>query len=379
MLQSFVVYTELAISLFLLGLVSAKRERVYHYENKKLWFWYWEVVLALFVFAFVSGIRFQVGVDHFAYLKNYLMLQNSNVFLFEKEFGFDAITSLFVSLGFHFSFYFGFFAFLQIFFIYRAFKNERYLYPFLGVVIIFGPHYLSWMNGIRQMLVATIFVYSIQFIVQKNFLKYTATIFLASLIHQSALILLPLYFLPQRDYFKSRGVLVFLVFITIYIGTTNVWIGLLNSLGGLISFIGYDNISGKLDLLIENNQVRNIGPRNLSIIFLALVTIWFSPQLKRRFEYTNFSIYFNFSILGVLFSNLLNNAHHIFLRPITYLTVFSIVTTAYLLAYLAKKNILWFFVVLMLVLSYLPMTLVAESKNIYQDYSNYKFFWDYGY
>src|SRR5690554_4193783 len=90
----------------------------------------------------------------------------------------------------HFSIYFGFLAFLQLFFIYRAFKDQRYLYPFLGIVILFGPEFLSWMNGIRQMLAATMFVFAIQFIQKRQLWKYVGTIVLASLFHTSAIVLL---------------------------------------------------------------------------------------------------------------------------------------------------------------------------------------------
>lgn len=378
MLQSFIVYIIFGFSLFLLGSISAKRQGSNFRLGKSTSFWVWEVVLALLIFAFISGVRWNVGVDHLQYLDNYLKIQNGGYSIFEKEYGFEFITRLFAESRIHFSFYFGFLAFLQIFFIYRAFKDEKYLYPFLGIIIIFGPEYLNWMNGIRQMLVATVFIWSIQFIQKRQLLKYVAVIIISSLFHKSAMILLVLYFFPQKDYFKKRNYTFILVGTTLILGNMNLWISSFKEVSNIISYLGYDWYSENLESLIDDNQIRIIGPRRLSIIFIALVLIWFSPRLKIRFRNTYFLTYYNLTILGFLLYNLLSNTHHVFLRPLTYLTIFSIPTTAYLLVYLQeslKKNYLIFTFTLALSIMYLPLSILADNGKGRQDYTNYKFYW----
>ncbi|WP_417315547.1 EpsG family protein [Cycloclasticus pugetii] len=358
--------------------MSAKRERIINKQGAVPSFWVWDVTFALLIFAFVSGVRYNVGVDHLAYLNNYLTVQNSDHLVFDKEWGFDAVTVFFANLGIHFSLYFGFLAFLQIFFFYRTFKCERYLYPFLGVIIIFGPEYLNWMNGIRQMLVATMFVYAIQFIVKKNWRAYFVIIALATLIHQSAVLLFLIYFIPQRDFFKNRVITTILVFCSLLLGQTNFWIQIVDSLSGLINLIGYGKIFSRLDTLIADEQIRALGPRKVSIVLLAILTIFFSGKLKLYFKESNFLIYYNLAIVGLLLSNLLSNAHHIFLRPVTYLVIFSVVTTAYLVVYLQKtsrKNILWLLATLLLAVCYLPISIIADYGKGDSDYSSYKFYW----
>lgn len=379
MFQSFFVYIVFGLILFILGNLSSIREKASNLQNKKTSFFVWDIWLAFFVFAFISGVRWNVGVDHLSYLNNYLSVQNGGYTLFDKEAGFEYITRLFAASNIHFSFYFGFLAFLQIFFIYRTFKDQRYLYPFLGIIIIFGPEYLNWMNGIRQMLAATMFVYSIQFIQKRQLIKYVVTILLASLFHTSALILLIFYFIPQKDYFKNRMVVLSLFLITIYLGVNNSWIGLLNNLGGALEVLGYDNIAFRLDLLIEDEQTRAFGPRRLVLILIVLITFWFQPKLKDYFKNTYFLTYYNLMVLGFLLFNLLGNTHHIFIRPLTYLTIFSIPTTAYLLVYLIenlKYNLMVFCITFILTISYLPLTLVADFGKNKLDFSNYKFYWD---
>lgn len=362
----------------LLGSYSSKRQNVFNRAGRHSPFWIWDVAFALLLFALISGVRWNVGVDHQHYLANYLTLQNGGYFLFEKEPGFEFLTRLFAESGVHFSFYFGFLAFLQIFFIYRAFKNEQYLYPFLGIVIIFGGEYLSWMNGIRQMLAATVFVWSIKFIRNRQLLKYLLAIGMASLMHRSALMLLIFYFVPQKDFFKNRTVTFILVGIALLLGNMSFWINSLKGFSDLLAFLGYDWYAENIELLMKEEQARNLGPRRLSLIMVALATIWFSPKLKETFSSTYFLTYYNFGILGFLLFNLFGNTHHVFIRPTTYLTIFSIPTTAYLLVYLrtnlAKKYV-HFYIILLCAIAYLPISIIADNGKGRQDYTNYRFYW----
>ncbi len=378
MLQSFFVYITLGLILYSLGYLARIRQKNNLLLNKKTPFWIWEVGLALLAFAFIAGVRWNVGVDHGSYLLNYLRIQNGDAPRIQREFGFEFITNLFAKSGIHFSIYFGFLAFLQLFFIYRAFKDQRYLYPFLGIVILFGPEFLSWMNGIRQMLAATIFVFAIQFIQKRQLWKYVGAIVLASLFHTSAIVLLAFYFIPQKDYFKHRILTVGLVIASFLLGNMSFWVEYLTQFPYLLSYLGYDWYSENIELLIDNEEIRNIGPRRLSMILTPLLVIWYSPKLKSTFKNTNFLTYYNIGIFGFLLYNILANMNHGFIRPIAYFTIFIVPVTAYLLVYLRmniRKKPLVFIITLFIALSYLPLSIIADSGKGKQDYSNYQFYW----
>lgn len=79
--------------------------------------------------------------------------------------------------------------------------------------------------------------------------------------------------------------------------------------------------------------------------------------------------------------NLFANTSHIFLRPVTYFTIYLAVTTAYLLYYLKSKikyNIsLPFLIVLLFAISYTFISVIADYGRGEMDWSNFKFFWDY--
>lgn len=379
--QSFFVYFTTAAFLYMLGIVASKREIYQHKNGIKRTFWTWEIVTSLLLFAFISGVRWDVGVDHQHYLANYRIAQNKGTEISEYEPGFSILTSWMAAIGIHYIFYFALLAFLQIFFVYRTFKNERYLLPFIGLIVILGAQYLMWMNGIRQMLAATIFLYSLQFAAERKPIHYIAIILISSLFHKSSIILLPLYFIATKDFLPNRIAVLLVFSISLFIGSNPNWItSIQNQLTPILSLLNYANYSEILEVLIEKSDHRNLGPRRLAEILLFCFIVWHSPRLKKVFANTNFTTYCNVYIIGFIFHSLLINTHHVFLRPIFFLTICSIPSAAYLLVYLfrqSRRKMFRFVFVLALATSYTPLSFIADFDLNAKEYSNYKFFWDY--
>lgn len=381
MIQSFLVYGIFAFLLFWLGTISDKRERFYLKRGIKPHFLKWDIVFAIFIFAFISGIRWNVGTDHLNYLLLYKdILKTHHYWQSDVEPGFYFISRIFASLNIHFTIYFAFWAFLQIFFIYYSFKEERYLLPFLGLVIVTGMQYLLWMNGIRHILAACIFVFSIQFIHNRKFIKYFFTILLATLFHKSAIILLIFYFIPNIDYFKNRYLAIFFLIASIIIGSSPHWLSATDEVRKVLLFIGYDKYSRNLANYIEDTQQMGFGPRRIITQLLSVSIIWFSPILKERFKNTSFLLYYNLTLIGAFYFNIFANTGVIFLRPAYYFIIFSSVTTSYLLYYLKsltpKAFSLRYLFVFILAISYIGVAIVAESGSD-RDHTNFKFFWDF--
>lgn len=382
MIQSIFTYGVFSLFLFGLGNISAKKGRIANQIGVVKNFWTWDIVLALVFFALISGIRWKVGVDHLSYLASYVNIKAGGDFRARGvEPGFGFITKLFASLDIHFTIYFAFWAFLQLFFIYYALKDERYLLPFIGLVLIMGPHYLNWMNGIRQTLAACIFVYSVQFLKNKQFTRYLIIIVIASLIHKTAILLLIFYFIPQKDYFKNRFITIILLILSVLLGRISVWMNFIDSYVAIFNFIGYDEYIQRLDIIIENERNLAFGPRRIISTSITLLIILHSKKLKAYFKNTNFLLFYNFSIVGEIYFNFFASANHIFRRPATYFTIFTIITTSYLLYYLKKLSIksisFKFFIIISLLIVYMLGSIYAEYPKGINDYTNYKFFWNY--
>jgi transmembrane protein EpsG len=82
--------------------------------------------------------------------------------------------------------------------------------------------YYSLFNGLRQDLSVGIFIYSTKYILEKNKIKYILLIIFAILVHKSAIILLPLYWVVNIRFNNFMVILILIIsVILIYIDITS--------------------------------------------------------------------------------------------------------------------------------------------------------------
>lgn len=169
--------------------------------------------LTLFIFL---AIRFDFGNDYMNYynyfktvhnasLKDLLDFSNYNIMGF-REIGYTWLNRLFPN-------FFIMIAILSLFtcliyyqiIVAHVTPNLFWLSLF---ILVFDPGLiLVQSSAIRQTIAVCIFIYSIKFLIEKNFWKYIILVLLASSFHLSALILLPLYFIVTPNKW-SNGILV---------------------------------------------------------------------------------------------------------------------------------------------------------------------------
>ena len=90
------------------------------------------------------------------------------------------------------------------------------------------------MNGIRQVLTAAIIFSAIKFLINGNWVKYMVVILLSSTIHESALILIPIYFFVRyKAWSKATFILLFF---------------------SILIVLGFNEFSSVLFSSIENSQ-----------------------------------------------------------------------------------------------------------------------------
>lgn len=386
MIQSILVYTGTALSMYYITKNTFLEERVLiQTQNKKLPFWSSGIIIPILIFAFISGIRYRVGVDYPTYHQYYIQLEEyGKTFGYDFEIGFSFLSELFANLNLHFSFYFGFWAALQIGFVFYAFRNEKYLLPYICILIILGSYYLSWMNGIRQCIVACAFVYSIEFIEKKKLWKFLLFVLLAFTFHKSVVILLPFYFILticKTNWLMNKKRNLLILFICVFLGNTPTWLNYMNSLENILSAIGYEGYSNRLETLTTKGLQEMVwGPGRISIFAMYLLIIWYYPELKALFKGKKLDMYFFLCFIGVCAYNLFANTSHIFLRPIEYFTIFTLPMSAYLLYFLRKtQKIIPFYAFLILACSNTYITILKTylSYNYSTDYYLFKFFWDF--
>lgn len=262
-------------------------------------------ILVLILILFVVGIRYNVGVDWLAY-KNYFegfslyknrSFQNQNM-----EAGYYAINYLVNYLGGGYSMVFGIAAGISWIFILKSFPSK--LLP-LVVFFIFCDGYFFWsMNGVRQFVAIAIFSYSIKYILTKEFKHFALCLALASLFHYSAILLIPLYFLPYHRLYKKKwwGI----AFITSFIlsGTHFIISGLPKIFSFISNYVpllaGYNGYFESK--YYETVEMTGLGLGYLFRIVISFIFLIFSKSLIKKYPYLQ--IYFVLFFIGVIIYNL---------------------------------------------------------------------------
>ena len=145
-LESFVVYTSLLISLPFLGHTA---NQFYQRPDSNRLYHYWGILFCvILIFSLIFGTRYEVGIDYLSYKKIYEVIQNGEIPDDIIEPGFYWICKIIGALGLHYSFFFGFFCCLQVFFIILAFKNKPELLPWIFIVLL-SSQFMVMMTLVR--------------------------------------------------------------------------------------------------------------------------------------------------------------------------------------------------------------------------------------
>ena len=326
LLQTIIVY------LFSLSLMVYYSRKSSMYENNILYF-----LIPIIVFSLLSGLRYGVGIDYNSYLELY---NYWGVF----DFGYDRLEPAFLavlSLTNSISpdnpiLYFSILGFLQIFFIFLAFKERREFLPYICFVLIFsGIAMQGFMNGIRQTIAFSIFVYSIRFIIQRKCICYYLCVFVAFLFHKSALLLIPFYFV-KYPLFSNVGVQLLLLMVSFMAMMFNPLQSIVSSIDDLAILLGY---GGYLDISMQSKLIgsASVGMITFVKLFIYALIIVKSVDMKRYFSDNLFNVIYDLFLIGVCFSYLFRGSQ-LLNRSILYFAYMEIFVMAYVLMYFYKKR-----------------------------------------
>ena len=184
---TFIIYN---LALLFAVLFATMSERIKSNSNHIL-------IIASFVVVFLFvGLRHYVGNDYEAYVILFNAIRNGiNTRL---EYGFYFLNSIFSSSTHGYQYVMLASSFIAFFFLFKTFIRENVLA--LGIFFVFAFELIFLINDqVRQGIAIAIFLYAVQFIENREFYKY-AIIMVATgvLIHYSALIMLPLYFMYRK-------------------------------------------------------------------------------------------------------------------------------------------------------------------------------------
>lgn len=338
-IQSILVYSALAFIMFLLAKNYSCRYKCSGFHRKQVLPWeYWCIII---IFAIVAGLRWDVGIDHLSYLDAYLNPSSSGKIYEQMEPAFKGIIISFNKIGLHFFFFFAFCAAVQMAFVILSFRKNEYIIPYIVLLIVLGPYFLNWMNGIRQCMVTCSFIWAVSLIKNKKFIPYIIWCLVSCLFHKSALILIPFFlFAFSKRIWGNKYLILTLLFVCIIIGSNPIWMSFLNSVSFLPELLGYDEYASDFSNMLSGDDFRELawGPAKIGILLTNIFIIFYYNKVRKNYSFSCIDLYYKFSVLGALFYYLFCNTSHLFLRPISYFTIFLLPMTAFTLEYLIKKR-----------------------------------------
>lgn len=218
---------------------------------------------------------------------------------------------------------------IPIIFIYRKYSNNYLLSIYLFVAS--GIQFAWMLNGIRQFFAAIIIFLATPLMLEKKYIKLICVVLIASLFHQTAIIMLPVIFIVQGKIWNKRTITT-IIFIIIFIWIimnfsgvfdnimknmgysseiysnddgTNPLRVLVNSIPVILSFIGKDKLreaDNRIINLSVNMSIISFGIYFISMftsgiligrlpIYMSLYNFILLPYLiKELFEYKSYKI-----------------------------------------------------------------------------------------
>ena len=332
------------------------------------------ILFPLIVFSILAAIRWDVGVDCRSYIYGFYIGTNA-IDLAKGESLFYGIQDFFRSINLtHVPFFFTI-AFIQIVFIYYGLrKDPRILYFFPLLFVLYGT-YWTYMNGVRQSIACSIFIFVTFLLNEKKYKWAIIWILIATLFHRSAytLFIFGAIFYLVRNIFVNRNIQ--LIIIVICYGMMGMSIGeKLEELAiNMLSFAGYEE--GSQEHLLEKVFDINFGLRAYLMLVSNLVVVFFSKQIRRFYNSSYFAMIYNIYFVG-LCAWILFYGNHGIERITMYLHCFIPIILSYAAYYFYANRKKWIYraslLTIIILLSFRTLYDMYDSSKTDVDFVNYK-------
>lgn len=381
MLESLLVYSTLALCMILCGIIAAQRCPRYvggsgDYLDCGTFFTP-EIIVLLLAFTFVFGCRWGVGRDYFRYLLSF-----TRAIPERYDFLFLSISQMIKSAGFHYSVFFGFWAFVDVFLLYFAVREFKFIFPYIAFFLIFGSFYLPMMNTIRQEVAAGVFLISIYFVDNKKLWGFIICCIIAVMLHRLSMILFIAYPLLRvgKDWFDNvyvqLALYVFAIFIHFNGDILIRWIEVPFEL--ITGAMDYEQYRYETILEAEwDNRNRFGNNTGLGIIVNILKNIpifLLSKQLKDFYNSSYFNLLYVLYYVSVL-SSLIFGSSIILNRVNYFFGYFQVIILSFYAYFCFNVKKLELFVLGLLITSIqipLFINMISNSASTAQ----YSFFWE---
>lgn len=362
MLQSFIVYGILTLSMLYLSYIG---------RAKSQWKY---MVYAIALYALVFGVRYGVGVDFFNYMHNYLAYTTtSGGWSISQAFepGFAFINKALSAFHAHYTVFFGVIAFLQVYFSFLAFKRESRLYPYLIFTFMVLAQWLTYSNGLRQIMAVSFWIWAIKFLAERKPWHYYIAVALAFSMHSSAIMLVIFYPLYHwKDcWIKNIKVQFVLLAISLVLMKVDIIQNLMQNIDTVIQMTRYDDYLQQ-EKATQIHSVAQIGVGFAVTLLTIILIILFSNKTRAFVKSRYFDVAYDLFIIGVCLKYIFINSM-MFSRINYYFINLLFIIAAYTLHYAHHNNKPLFYTILGLI----TLTFLFVILNGDENTATYVFFW----
>ena len=152
----------------------------------------------------VSACRIAVGTDYWRYRENFkIIAQNRHV---SSEAGFNYVVKALVWLfGYdHYLPIFGLFSIVTVYFFVRTLRDQGKNFAFSLFLLMTGGYYFNSMNSVRYYLALAMAIFSVKYVLRREFGKFLLLVLAAAMFHKSVLVVIPTYLFAF--YLADRGI-----------------------------------------------------------------------------------------------------------------------------------------------------------------------------
>lgn len=256
------------------------------------------ILVPLIIFSIFAAIRWRVGADCTSYIFMFYRTA-SETELSKGEILFYGIMNFFKYLNAtHIPFFFTL-AFIQLGFIYYGLrKNPKMLWFFPLMFVLYGTYWM-YMNGVRQCLACSIFIFVTLLLSEKKFIWAILWIFIATLFHRSAytLFIIGTIFYFTRNIFINRNIQLIILAGCYAMMGMSVGDQLGNIATDMLDFAGYEEDSQ--EHLLEAIFEINFGIRAFLSLAANIVVIFFSKNIRRFYNSQHFNLMYNIYFVGL--------------------------------------------------------------------------------
>ncbi|MDH4423934.1 EpsG family protein [Bacillus cereus] len=263
------------------------------------------ILMAALSLVLVSGLRTNIG-DTYFYMHAYTSTEfNWEYIQNNKDMGFNILQMILQKYTEDPQFMVFITALItNVLIVFVLYKYSRLIDLSLYVYITSGM-YLTSMNGIRQYLAAAIVFAATKYILDGNWKKYIFIVLLASTFHQSALVLIPIYFLIRRKAWSTTTFILLFLAVLIVIGFNQFSEVFFAAIGDTQYGHYKDFHEGGANILrvvveaaplvlayLGRERLRELFPKSDYIVNMALLGSIFMLISTQNWIFARFSIYF---------------------------------------------------------------------------------------